>query len=74
MKKCQQATHGIVHLGLTLLSSLRSVQWYAKGCSPFQLLCNLTGNRPQGLTGYIAKRCTQLPKTIYSSDIREEIL
>jgi len=27
-----------------------------KGCSPLQLLCNLTGNRPQSATFHTAKR------------------
>jgi len=30
-----------------------------KGCSPLQLLCNLTGNRPQSATFHTAKRYAQ---------------
>ena len=30
--------------------------WLFKGCSPFQLLCNLTGNRPQSATFHTANR------------------
>jgi hypothetical protein len=30
-----------------------------KGCSPLQLLCNLTGNRPQSATFHTAKRYGQ---------------
>ena len=29
-----------------------------KGCSPLQLLCNLTGHRPQSATFHTAKRCS----------------
>lgn len=31
-----------------------------KGCSPLQLLCNLTGTRPQTATFHTAKRYFQL--------------
>jgi len=34
-----------------------------KGCSSLQLLCNLTGNRPQSATFYTAIRYVQLKKT-----------
>ena len=30
--------------------------WLFKGCSPFQSLCNLTGNRPQSATIHTANR------------------
>jgi len=33
-----------------------------KGCSPLQLLCNLTGNRPQSATFHTAKRYAKLKK------------
>jgi len=30
--------------------------WLFEGCSPLQLLCNLTGNRPQSATFHAANR------------------
>jgi len=33
-----------------------------KGYSPLQLLCNLTGDRPQSATFHTAKRYTQFKK------------
>jgi len=35
-KNAQQATHNIANKGFASQSSLRSVQWYAKGCGPLQ--------------------------------------
>ncbi len=37
--------------------------WLFKGCSPLQLFCNLTGNRPQSATFHTANRLQQGYKT-----------
>ena len=50
MKEAQLPTRGI--------KNCRNSSLF-KGCSPLQLLCNLTGNRPQSATFHTAKRWWQ---------------
>ena len=51
MKKPEPLTRGI--------KNCRDSKLF-KGCSPLQLLCNLTGNRPQSATFHTAKRYGQI--------------
>jgi len=41
-----------------------------KGCSPHQLSCRLTGNRPQSATFHTPSRCASFEKT-HSQTISE---
>jgi hypothetical protein len=43
-----------------------------KGCSPLQLLCNLTGNHPQSATFHTANVIAQCRKPEHQNNIKEK--